>query len=113
MKQGLDRRVEEMKEAQKLADLAHMVDAGAAAKYQDNEVIERTAKVKTYEDSLQHYAEMDSIIRSRISAGADAPKDVYKTQFFCKATFGEMNVMDTMTLMFDNEFRTIDYTRLP
>jgi hypothetical protein len=58
-----------------------------------------------YADSITALAKTDSIIRQRIMERKEDPKGFYEAKFFCRATIGEENTLDTLIMLFDKELR--------
>jgi hypothetical protein len=58
-----------------------------------------------YVDSIAMLAKADSIIRQRIAGRQDDPPAFYEAKFFCRATIGEENTLDTLIMLFDKAFQ--------
>lgn len=64
-----------------------------------------------YLDSIQVYAETDSLIREKIKS-RNNPKDFYEAKFFIKATAKvngkSENILDTLNVYFNDQLKIID-----
>ena len=81
-------------------DLAEMDGISVNEKLKENQLQEKEAA---------RYHSYDSLIRIRLKRAKAEPPTIYRVKYHIKATIGDENVMDTLTMLFDKQYRIIDF----
>ncbi len=72
-----------------------------------NNANEAKEQLHDYMDSLNTYVALDSVLREKIKNPVAGAKNIYKTKFLLRASTGGQNILDTVTIFFNEKIEPI------
>lgn len=97
-----------VKSSVNIATLSIDIGSEPLADMNKNSAEDYLRKAKLYLDSERYFVKIDSTIRDQIKSRKIEQKEFFKAKFFCKATIGGKNILDTLYYIFDKNFKCID-----